>query len=285
MNLLLITVLLSIWAASRDVPNILQKVSTILDREWWDKVSNTRSVSMEMPKDFWEYQRLKSEGSTDAANDIARMMRVRDLFVIFPDVDKEFGQTEGKARDGKLEQLRSSLRQLQQVFYNTDLGSEATVQELVRAVEHSGKLKLPLIEETVSFGVGVMALAFGQSLILLYLISLSLAIQEWIVTNTGGVDTSWIFFHPGELGMGLGAMWALSPLLGQCYFFLSHKEVVSDWVSIGIAVFLALFTGLAAAYVIHVNWRVNRMLKKRRTTVLQRNQVQQPSSVVAEPDP
>lgn len=63
-------------------------------------------------------------------------------------------------------------------------------------------------------------MALGVLALLLYLVSLLLALRN-VISTSREVPSDWVFFHPGPIGVPLGVAWINLPLLVLSYAIVS----------------------------------------------------------------
>jgi hypothetical protein len=95
-----------------------------------------------------------------------------------------------------------------------------SVEDLEEEVARAAGVQLPYIDERLSGELAVVLISLGLAGPFLYLLSLFRAMRTEIAYMEEVEGNDWLFFHPGRLGVGLGAAWLAGPSLSiwaRCY--------------------------------------------------------------------
>ena len=208
MNLILLIALIMGWAATRKEVDVERLVQRIADGPW--------PSSQELPEPVERYHREKSEDYPTGSEVALLDARVADLLAIRQKVLAELGGLayvgEGESTQRELYEQNQRLVLLEELKRSSGADADATVRDLQQKLDGRDQLLLPFVKVSAAPEAGIFILACAHFFLLLYLVSLELALVE---SARGGGEKSraWVFLHPGWLGFILGCLWLLSPLV------------------------------------------------------------------------
>lgn len=261
MNFLLLTALLVSWIASRKTPDVLSSAKVIALTVPWSSESTPKELSI--PDGVKQYVQCQPEDYTVDRTPHLLNVRVLDFLKPLPKVEDrlaDLGYIGSEPRDENdcdcdcdpncgrsdfdvLLDAKADIHRLDSAYRDSGLKETATLRDLIAHLKRNARLRLPLIGQTTSPAVGVGAIVSAQALILLYITSVARAGMSALRRELREGAEDWVFLHPGLLGIILGILWLITPVLAMTgVLFLGRVQIPS------VAALPMLFVLLASTY-------------------------------------
>jgi len=252
MLLMLVSALGVAWATTRKTPDLIALARDVVASDAWSESKRPEIVT--------KYQSLAAEDFVPDRTDVLLGLVPADILSQAPEVKYElasFGYGAAGEPTQELElikraELVASLDRFSAAVRETGIDPSKPLRESLPVIDAAGKIKLPLIEETIAPKQGLITISITQAILLLYSLSLVSTIRKRI-PEEGVVEAVQLpFLHEGRLGLILWAIWLLSPVGGAAIAVVRTELPMFVRVVVPLTLAaLALFGFMASVHVRH----------------------------------